>query len=253
MTEPHLTGKNDMECKECLAPNVMMTSLFFSVADVFFQEEMVQRHETEQRNHGSRVPWVLAEKLGDDWWLLNKSPQERGWDYIVCVVGGYPKRYPKSMDRWSSGLSGSPGGDHSGFFPRHRRTCNLQVQQQQQLKGVSKIWRLFFESKVYIYTIYIIYVNFRAWIGGTCKYRNSNLEGNRYFKFVTTNNEVFIVDWNHGINLSTHVSMLLPIKNYFQTYPNQYNTRCPKVISWEGFRGNLWRGGHGTETEESTI
>lgn len=38
----------------------------FSVADVFFKEEMVQRHETEQRNHGSRVPWVLAEKLGDD-------------------------------------------------------------------------------------------------------------------------------------------------------------------------------------------
>ena len=28
VTEPHLTGKNDMECKECLAPNVMMISLF---------------------------------------------------------------------------------------------------------------------------------------------------------------------------------------------------------------------------------
>lgn len=60
VTEPHLTGKNCMECKECVAPNVMMTSLFFRCS-CFFKEEMVQRHETEQRNHGSRVPWVLAE------------------------------------------------------------------------------------------------------------------------------------------------------------------------------------------------
>ena len=54
----------------------------------FFKEEMVQRHETEQRNHGSRVPWVVAENwvMIDDW--LNKSPQERdGIIYIYSLWG----------------------------------------------------------------------------------------------------------------------------------------------------------------------
>lgn len=40
----------------------------------FFKEEMVQRHETEQRNHGSRVPWVLAE----NWVMIDDRKNPHG-------------------------------------------------------------------------------------------------------------------------------------------------------------------------------
>lgn len=69
-----LDSKTCMECKECLAPNVMMTSLFFPLPTFFFKEEMVQRHETEQRNHGSRVPWVLAE----NWVMIDDRKNPHG-------------------------------------------------------------------------------------------------------------------------------------------------------------------------------
>ena len=35
---------------------------------------MVQRHETEQRNHGSRVPWVLAE----NWVMIDDRKNPHG-------------------------------------------------------------------------------------------------------------------------------------------------------------------------------